>query len=85
MLIKCKLNCNCIVFVVQFTSYVLERSITMSKDKCIAMSVRVSKNELEIIKLASEYEKYSSYSEFVRRTVLIKACDIIKTHTPSKQ
>lgn len=56
----------------------LERTVAiMDKSKCISMSIRVSSEELETIKKAAEIEKYSGYSEFVRRTVLIKACQIV--------
>lgn len=41
------------------------------------MSIRVSVDELEKLKYAAELETYSSYSEFVRRTALIKAKEII--------
>lgn len=51
-----------------------------SKDssKGVTMSIRVSSDELATIKQASEIEKYSSYSEFVRRTVLLEACRIVE-------
>lgn len=42
------------------------------------MSIRVSEEELEKLKRASQIEEYSSYSEFVRRTSLRKANEIIK-------
>ena len=47
-------------------------------NKTISMSIRVSEEELEKLKRASQIEKYSSYSEFVRRTSLRKANEIIK-------
>ena len=40
------------------------------------MSIRVSDEEMDTIKRAAELEKYSGYSEFVRRTVLLEACRI---------
>lgn len=46
--------------------------------KNISMSIRVSEEELEKLKLAAELQSYSSYSEFVRRTALIEATKIIK-------
>lgn len=46
--------------------------------KTISMSIRVSEEELEKLKLAAELQSYSSYSEFVRRTALIEAAKIIK-------
>lgn len=57
----------------------------MEKGKCISMSIRVSTDELDTIKKASEIEKYSSYSEFVRRTVLIEACKIVEHHQNDKE
>ena len=47
-------------------------------NKTISMSIRVSEEELERIKLAAQLQSYSSYSEFVRRTALIEASKIIK-------
>ena len=46
--------------------------------KNISMSIRVSEEELERLKQAARLESYSSYSEFVRRTALISAAQIIK-------
>lgn len=42
-----------------------------------SMSIRVSEEELERIKQASRLEAYASYSEFVRRTILIEASKVI--------
>ena len=47
-------------------------------NKTISMSIRVSEQELEKLKLASKLESYASYSEFVRRTALIEADKVIK-------
>lgn len=47
-------------------------------NKTISMSIRVSEEELERIKLAAQLQSYSSYSEFVRRTALVEASKIIK-------
>lgn len=47
-------------------------------NKTISMSIRVSEEELEKIKKAAEVEAYSSYSEFVRRTVLIEAEKVVQ-------
>ena len=47
-------------------------------NKSISMSIRVSEEELEKLKQAARLEAYSSYSEFVRRTALIKAEEVIK-------
>ena len=51
---------------------------TRESSKAVTMSIRVSSDELATIKAASEIEKYSSYSEFVRRTVLLEACRIVE-------
>lgn len=45
--------------------------------KTISMSIRVSEDELEKLKLASKLQEYSSYSEFIRRTALVEANKII--------
>ena len=42
-------------------------------NKTYSMSIRVSQEELERLKLAAKIEEYSSYSEFVRRTALKEA------------
>ena len=47
-------------------------------NKSISMSIRVNKDELEIIKEAARLECYSSYSEFIRRTALLEATKIIE-------
>lgn len=46
-------------------------------NKTISMSIRVNDEELEKIKQAARLESYASYSEFVRRTILIEATRII--------
>lgn len=46
-------------------------------NKTISMSIRVSEEELEKLKLAARLEAYASYSEFVRRTALIEATRVI--------
>ncbi len=46
-------------------------------NKTISMSIRVSNEELERIKQAARFESYASYSEFVRRTILIEAARVI--------
>ena len=51
--------------------------------KTISMSIRVSEEELEKLKMAARLEAYSSYSEFVRRTVLIEATKIIRNSNES--
>lgn len=53
----------------------------MEKDnKTYSMSIRVSEEELEKIKKASRLETYASYSEFVRRTSLIRASEVIDNY-----
>lgn len=46
--------------------------------KTISMSIRVSEEELEKLKKAAALQEYSSYSEFVRRTVLVEAGKILR-------
>ena len=51
----------------------------MGKDiKTYSMSIRVSEEELCKLKQAARLEAYASYSEFVRRTALLEANEIIK-------
>jgi len=47
-------------------------------NKTISMSIRVSEAELELLKEAARLEAYASYSEFIRRTALIEANDIVE-------
>ena len=44
------------------------------------MSIRVSEEELEKLKRAAQLEEYASYSEFVRRTALLTATQVIKNN-----
>ena len=53
--------------------------------KTYSMSIRVSQEELEKLKMAARLEAYSSYSEFVRRTALIEANEVIKRCEPEKK
>ena len=46
--------------------------------KTYSMSIRVSQEELEKLKMVARLEAYASYSEFVRRTALIEANEVIK-------
>ena len=48
-----------------------------SMNKTTTISLRVSKEELDKLKLAARLESYSSYSEFIRRTALLEATRII--------
>lgn len=51
----------------------------MEKDnKTYSMSIRVTEEELHKLKTAARLESYASYSEFVRRTALLEADEIIK-------
>lgn len=47
-------------------------------NKTYSMSIRVSEEELDKLKLAARLEAYSSYSEFIRRTALIEANRVIE-------
>lgn len=46
-------------------------------NKTYSMSIRVSEEELNKLKQAARLEAYASYSEFVRRTALLEAENII--------
>lgn len=46
-------------------------------NKTYSMSIRVSEDELNILKKAARLEAYASYSEFVRRTALLEASKVI--------
>ena len=52
----------------------------MFADKCI----RVSQEELEVLKEASKLESYSTYSEFIRRTALKEANRVIEQEKQKK-
>lgn len=52
------------------------RKLYMSKS--ISISIRVSEEDLMKLKQAARLEAYASYSEFIRRTVLIEANAILK-------
>lgn len=47
------------------------------QNKTYSMSIRVTMEELEQLKLAARMEAYASYSEFVRRTALIEASKVL--------
>lgn len=47
-------------------------------NKTISMSIRVSQEELDKLKMAAKAEAYASYSEFVRRTSLIEAEKVLQ-------
>ena len=52
--------------------------------KSISMSIRVSQEELELLKEASKLESYSTYSEFIRRTALKEANRVIEQEKQKK-
>lgn len=47
-------------------------------NKTISMSIRVSEAELDLLKEAARLDAYASYSEFIRRTALIEANEIVE-------
>lgn len=47
-------------------------------NKTETLSIRVSQEELEAIKRAAKLEAYSSYSEFIRRTILLETNTILE-------
>ncbi|WP_026489906.1 type II toxin -antitoxin system TacA 1-like antitoxin [Butyrivibrio sp. XBB1001] len=49
--------------------------------KTYTMSIRVSQDELDKLKLAARLEAYASYSEFVRRTALLEATKVINENS----
>ena len=53
-------------------------------NKTISMSIRVSEEDLEMLKQAARLEKYASYSAFVRRTALIEANKIVEENKGKK-
>lgn len=53
-------------------------------NKNISMSIRVSPSELEEIKKAAKMESYSSYSEYVRRTILIETNKVLERSKPKE-
>ena len=54
-------------------------------NKSVTISIRINEDELEKIKLAARLSSYSSYSEFIRRTVLIEASKIISQSSQDEQ
>lgn len=55
------------------------------QNKTFSMSIRVSEEELDLLKKAAQKESYSSYSEFVRRTALIEACKVMENQDTAKK
>ena len=54
-------------------------------NKSISMSIRVSEEELNMLKKATKIERYSSYSEFIRRTSLKEAHRVIEEELTKKE
>lgn len=54
-------------------------------NKSISMSIRISAEELEKLKKAALLQKYSSYSEFVRRTALLEADKVLSSYNKNKE
>lgn len=54
-------------------------------NKTISMSIRVSEEELDKLKQAARLEAYASYSEFIRRTALIEAENVLKKNKEGKE
>ncbi|MFQ7842594.1 MAG: plasmid mobilization protein [Thomasclavelia spiroformis] len=54
-------------------------------NKTISMSIRVSEEELDKLKQAARLEAYASYSEFIRRTALIEAENVLKRNKEGKE
>ena len=46
--------------------------------KTISISIRLSEEELNKFKHAARLESYASYSEFIRRTALIEADNVLR-------
>ena len=46
--------------------------------KTISLSIRLSEEELNKFKQAARLESYASYSEFIRRTALIEADNVLR-------
>lgn len=53
--------------------------------KTYSMSIRVSQEELDKLKMAARLESYASYSEFVRRTSLLEASKIISENKAKEE
>lgn len=53
--------------------------------KNISISIRVSTDELDKFKQAARLEAYASYSEFIRRTALIEANEVIEKDRKKNQ
>ena len=53
--------------------------------KTYSMSIRVSQEELDKLKVAARLESYASDSEFVRRTALLEASKIISENKAKEE
>lgn len=69
------------------TTKIIKEDRTMNKEnqKIYSMSIRVSEEELDKLKLAAKVESYASYSEFVRRTALIEASRVLREERKRKE
>ena len=47
-------------------------------NQAISMSIRISGEELDKLEQAAMLEAYASYSEFIRKTVLIEVENVLK-------
>ena len=70
-ILYCKCSTKMLIFL-------LEGNDMKKDNKTYSMSIRVTEEELEKLKIAARLESYSSYSEFIRRTALLEADEIIK-------
>lgn len=68
--------CIALVAHLYYTIVYYAEGCTMGKS--ISISIKVSEDDLNKLKQAARLEAYASYSEFIRRTVLIEANSIIK-------
>ncbi len=64
--------------ILQSRKYGYNSNWELCMNKTYSMSIRVSEEELSKLKRAAKLEAYSSYSEFVRRTVLKEADRVVK-------
>ena len=72
--LRAEMYCKCC------TRMILFIEDDMRTNKTISMSIRVSEEELEKLKLAVRIESYASYSEFIRRTAHKEATRVLNEH-----
>ena len=68
---------KCIANVTRKDYTTLWRFLHLERENKSLMSILVCKEKLERLKQAARLESYDSYSEFVRKTALIEAANII--------